>query len=202
MTEQRRIQCVFYSHVWAIHILQQANLGPMSNTVLVELAVQSNLAPVFRAQKKERYGLAGLLAFNDCLDKIGTTYQQLSAPIVLAPNPMVTEATLESAVALLATTEGPYDKATLLVHINDAPQFSDAYQHVDEFHILWDLADAPNVALQNLCAILAKTHCLNQDTWGGFHLCSHPMRPLADADERRTMFDQIIGEHPALAVAA
>lgn len=201
MTQERLVQCVFYSHVWTVHLLKHADLGPLANAVLAELAIESHLAPVFREQQKTRYGLAGLLAFSDCLDKLGGNYTNVPAPLILAPNPGVTEVTMESAVALLGSVSGPYDKATLLVHIADAARFANAYQYVDEFRVLWDLADFPNASIAALGDVLARARCLEDGRWRGFHLCSHPLRPTGDLQERRQAFAEAFEQYPALAAA-
>ena len=182
-------------------MLKHARLGEFDNRVLVELAVSSNLAPVFGEHGKRRHGLAGLLSIKDGLERFATTFKNVPAPLILAPNPSVTEATMESAVALLGTIEGPYDQATLLVHVNDAPKFANTYHYVDRFDILWDTADLPNAALQQLTQVLVENHCVSKDRWGAFRLCRHPYRPLADAAERKVALQEILQEFPLLYAA-
>jgi hypothetical protein len=200
--QSRLVQCLFYSHVWTTHLLRHAGLGNFNNAVLAELAVVSNLAVMFRQQAQMRLGLAGLLAHRNCLDKLGTNYPILPAPLILAPDPAVPAAALESAVSLLSTTTASYDKVTLLVHMNDAPAFANAYHHVDQFSILWDIADPPTGVLECLASVLADNDCITPQRWCGLHLCNHPLRALAAAGERRALLQSVLDEFPRLQPAA
>ena len=202
MDSHRTVHCVFYSHVWCIHLIDQAGLGELDNAVLIELANESHLAPVFSRQKNTRYGLPGLLVLPDQLEKLATQFRNLPAPLVLAANPKTTTVALESAAALLATVDNAYDKAVLLVHVNDAAEFINTYDYMDSFSILWDLADLPNRCLQNLTEVLANNHCLTDERWDGLHLCQHPRRPLIDADQRYTVWQNTLAEYPGIAIAA
>ena len=182
-------------------MLKYAQLGEFDNCVLVELATNSNLAPLFGEQGKRRYGLAGLLSLKDALERLGANFKNIPAPLILAPNPSVTEATMESAVALLGPATGPYNQAALLVHVNDAPKFANAYHHVDRFDILWDTADLPNIALEQLTRVLVENRCISVDRWGAFRLCRHPYRTSADAAERKATLQGILSEFPLLCAA-
>ncbi|MEY3220281.1 MAG: hypothetical protein RIT27_1638 [Pseudomonadota bacterium] len=196
----RPVNCLFYSHVWAIHMLKHAGISSFEKQVLIELAVSSNLAPVFGEQGKARYGLAGLLRLAGKLEQFVQTFKYVPAPLILAPRPEISAPALCSAVNLLPITTSDFQSVTLLVHIDDAPLFLSAYQAVSKFSILWDLADAPTPALVQLAELLTTHAFLTKETWAGFHLYKHPNRPIVDADNRRDLFQQTFQDFPDLAV--
>ncbi len=201
-SETRTVQCIFYSHPWAVHMLKHAGLGEFdANQVLVELAEVSNLAPVFGEQGKARWGLAGLLRLSGRLEQLVQTFKNVPSPVVLSPKPEVPAASLCAAAGMLAHTPGPHAKATLLINIQDAELFIPVYPHVDRFSILWDLADPAHGGLVKLAEVLAANHCLTPETWAGFHVYKHPNRAVSDAEQRRADFNRILEEFPALAVA-
>jgi hypothetical protein len=200
MEKIRTLRCVFYSHIWSIHRLALAGLGDFNNDVLAELAVDSHLAPVFRRQFETRWGLAGVLTSSDCLDLISEKYPYVPAPLILAPNPSVSVSALESAVSVLASTPGQFTQATLLVHVDDAAKFAGCYAHIERFSVLWDLADLPSLALEQLATVLAEHDCLAPGRWAGLHVCRHPLRPVPDWEERRSDWQQIAGEFPGVNV--
>lgn len=194
----RPLHCVFYSHVWAIHMLKNAGLGKFDKQVLIELAEHSNFAPVFGLQGKARYGLAGLLRLGGRLEQLGQVLKYAPAPVILAPNPPVSAAALCSAVAMLPSTQSQYEKAVLLVHISEADRFVDAYPHVDSFSILWDVADRPGQSLSRLAELLVDNQCISKERWQGFKLYRHPNRTLPDIAERQAALEAALSEYPAL----
>lgn len=183
-------------------MLQQAGLNSDNTEIFAELATDSHLAPVFNKQSYRRFGLAGLLSFQNCLDKLAITYKNVPAPLVLAPNPAVTPEVLVSAVALLEATQSTATRITLLVHVNDAAKFAHAFQYIHQFGILWDIADPPNLCLEQLAQLLADNHCISPERWAGLFLCNHPWRASADTDNRGTILNTILGEFPQLQSAA
>lgn len=201
MKQPRQVQCIFYSHIWSVSMVKHAGLGEMDNSILVELGVNSNIAPMFRAQAATREGLAGLLAGNS-LKKLGKELKSVPAPLILAPRPAVPAATLESAVSLLSYAEGEYEKITLLVHISDVPRFAGAYHHVDQFSVLWDIADFPDSNLVRMAKVLVEAQCITRERWRGFHFCNHPRRQVADFASRKDALLGIVNEFPQLTVAA
>jgi len=198
MTEPKPIHCIFYSHVWAVHMLKYAGLNTNHNNVIVELATTSNLAGVFGEQGKARYGLAGLLRLSGRLEQFAQMYKNVIAPLVLAPRPEVPAVALNSAVGLLASSPTPYTHIHLLVHIEDAPKFAGAYPHVNRFSMLWDLGDPPTAALGPLAETLVDNHCIQAETWGGFFFYQHPNRPVADLAQRQEAFQQVLRQYPLL----
>ncbi len=202
MTQQtnRPVHCLFYSHVWAIHMLKYAGIKNFEKQVLVEVATSSNLAPVFGEQGKARYGLAGLLRLAGKLEQFTQTFKYVPAPLILAPKPEVSIPALCSAVNLLSVSPSDFEGVILLIHVDEAPLFASAYQTVSKFSILWDLADAPTPALVKLAETLATNSFLNKETWAGFHLYKHPNRPILDVETRRDLFQQTFQSFPELAV--
>jgi hypothetical protein len=198
MDNTRQVRCIFYTHVWSVHALQQAGLKLNNNELLAELATDSHLAPVFNKQAYKRFGLAGLLSFHNCLDKLGFNYKNIPAPLILAPNPSVTPEVMVSAVALLESTMSNATRITLLAHINDAGKFIQAFPYIHQFGILWDIADYPNLNLELLSQLLADNHCMSSNRWAGLFLCNHPWRTCPDAENRKNMLNTILGEYPLL----
>lgn len=201
MSQARPIHCLFYSHVWVVHMLKQFHLENLEKQVIIELAQHSNLAPVFAEQAKPRYGLAGLLHLSGRLEQFAKPFKYVPAPLVLAPRPEPSVASMNSAAALLPTTQTQYQGILLLVHIEDAPQFVSSYAYVDKFSLAWDLADVPSSALVELADLLVKEQLISEENWGGIHLYNHPNRKLEDAAARQQEFDAILQEYPLLSGA-
>lgn len=196
----RAIDCLFYSHVWVVHMLGRCGLGDFREQVLVELATDSILAPVFGATGETRAGLAGLLQLNGQLDRLTKTYRNVPAPLVLAPSPTVPVPALCAAVGLLAGAAGCGQRATLLVHIDEAPLFASVYGLVERFGILWDIADLPGESLSVLAEVLLKQHCLTPPRWLGLRCYRHPRRIAADDQQRLAQFKALTQEFPGVAV--
>jgi len=182
-------------------MLKNIKLWNWEKTVLVELAVNSNLAPVFGMQGKPRYGLAGMLRLGAKLEQLGQPYKYVPAPLLLAPLPAISAGALCSAVGLVATSPSTYEDLVLLVHVSEAAQFADAYVHVNHFSILWDIADPPVQSLINLADVLVANGYVSQATWKGFTLYQHPNRTLPDAQARRKEFENVLQDYPLLTAA-
>jgi hypothetical protein len=202
MTPQinRPVQCIFYSHVWAIHMLKHAGVANFEKQVLIEVATSSHLAPVFGEQGKARYGLAGILRLAGKLEQFVQTFKYVPAPLILAPKPEISAPALCSAVNLLPICPSDFEGVILLIHVDDAPLFVSAYQTVNKFSIFWDLADAPTPALVNLAETITKYGFLTKETWAGFHLYKHPNRPISNLESHRDLFQQTFQSFPDLAI--
>lgn len=194
----RPLHCVFYSHVWAIHMLKHAGLGKFDKSVVIELAAASNFAPVLGLQGKARFGLGGLLRLGARLEQLGQEVKYVPAPLVLAPNPPLPVAALCSAAAMLPHATSEYEKAVLLVNIHEAVEFADTYAYMSEFTVLWDIADEPGPGLGRLAEALADSQCLDPQRWRGFKLYRHPNRALPDADQRQAALQSVLDEYPLL----
>ncbi|OUD13078.1 hypothetical protein [Thioflexithrix psekupsensis] len=180
-------------------MLKQAGLGAFDQQqVLIELAENSHLAAVFGEQGKPRFGIAGLLRLSGRLDSLVQTFKNVPSPLVLAPRPAMPAAMLNSAVGLLASTPAPYETATLLIHVEDAPLFAGCYAQVNEFSVLWDVLDPPSPALVAMAQTLADQQVITQHTWRGFHLYRHPNRNSPDAVDRMQQFKTILQDYPLL----
>lgn len=215
------LHCLIYSHSWCVYSLESAGLVSQKS-LLVELAQESHLAPVFGWHGRPRPGLApllvppmerrwlgrsrlatgaGLALEKRLRDGIGS-FPGLSIPLVLAADPPLARAALESGVPLLAEAPSDYAETVLLVHISDAPWLINAFHYPARFSVLWDIADLPSTALPRMAEVLARHHCLTPEHWGGFQLCENPARAVPDAAERRTVWRSLLAEHPVLTAAA
>lgn len=196
---KRLVHCVIYSHIWSLFNLDKLTaLGPLDNAVVVELAINSNLSASFIDAMKNRLGLGGLLRHNLGLQDIAETVDGVALPVAFAPRPPIPVGALASAVGLLGTAKGNFDKVILMVNCMEAPQLSPAFVNADRFYVLWDLADAPTRALAQVGDALASQRLISPDNWGGFHLYSHSKRPVEDAASVTEQFQRILGQYPSL----
>lgn len=196
----RPIDCLFYSHAWVLHMLARCGLGDFREQVLIELSSSSVLAAVFGETGETRAGVAGLLQLSGHLDRLAKPYRNVPAPLILAPSPAVPVPALCSAVGLLAGAPGFGKRATLLVHIDEAPLFTGVYGLVERFGILWDIADLPGENLVVLAEVLRKYQCLESARWLGLRCYRHPRRTGTDDNERLAQFKSLINEFPGVAV--
>lgn len=211
------LHCLIYSHNWCVHRLESTPLIG-KRTLLVELAQESHLAPVFRQHGQPQGGLAPLLApplqrrwfgrwglANGPHERLEAVlgasihmWPGLSVPLVLAADPPLSKAALESAVALLSETPSGFEQIVLLIHISDVPWLITPYQYAQRFSVMWDIADLPSAALPRMAEVLARSHCLAPERWGGFHLSSHPSRLPADLTARHEIWRTLLAEFPAV----
>lgn len=201
MSTSRPIHCLFYSHVWSVYQLEALGLIKAGGDLLLELALESRFAPVFARSGIQHKGITELLQPGFELQKLAYQPKNINNPIVLASNPSATVDALIAVLSLVKTVESPVDSVAVLIHINDALQFVDAYPLMDDFAIIWDVADFPNTALLALTESLAKEQCLSKDKWKGFHLCSHPGRQLPDTKARESILRNLLKDFPALSPA-
>lgn len=179
-------------------MLQHTRLGSFEDQVLVELSTDSTLAAVLGLQGGSYPNIAGLLRLSASLEELTMRFDQIPAPVILAPHQRLSPATLCSVVGLLTSAPGPYPTATLLVDINEAVTFAPAYSHVSRFSILWDIMDVPNTALAQLADVLVENHCINPHSWNGLHWYTHSKRPVPDARERIAAFETVLRHYPVL----
>jgi hypothetical protein len=201
MSTSRPIHCLFYSHVWSIYQLEALGLIKAGGDLLVEMALESKFAPVFARSGIQHKGITDVLQLGFELQKLAYQPSNINNPIILAPNPLATADVLIAALALVKTVESPIDSVTVLIHINDALQFVDAYPLMTDYSIVWDVADFPNAALLALTESLAKEECLSKSKWKGFHLCNHPSRQLPDIKARESILRNLLKDFPALSPA-
>jgi hypothetical protein len=201
MSTIRKVECVFYSHVWSIYELENLGFIKTGNELIVELALESRLAPVFDRSEKINKGLITLLQQGVSLHKLAFRQSDIKAPIILAPFPSVATDIQLSALSLLPAVESHIDKVIALIHINDAPTFAGAFPIMDGFSIVWDIADHPGFELSALSRSLLNQQCLNKEKWKGFFLCNHPNRQLSDKALRESILRTLLCDFPALKVA-
>lgn len=200
---QRQVHCVIYSHVWALHELEKlTGLGSLDKAVVVELAVNSNLSASWADTMDQRMGVGGLLRSNLGLRDIVERVEGLALPVAFAPRPPIPLGALASAVSLLGTATGDFDKVVLMVNSMEALPLMPCLANADRFYILWDMADAPSRALAQIGPALAAQRLIAPENWGGFQLYSHPRRPVASPDEVRAAFARILDQYPQLEPAA
>lgn len=193
-TTFRPLHCVFYSHIWTVYLLEELGLVNPKTDIILELAAESNFTAALNPSNKPYDDLLGLLQPDVHLHQLGTEYNNIAAPMILAPHNNGSLNKLLSALALVSTDVSPIKKAIVLVHIDDASKFALAYSHMSYFSIAWDVADYPNANLPALAELLANEQCLNEHNWLGIQLCQHKHRQLPDSDERKEILHQIIDE--------
>lgn len=195
----RVVHCVIYSHVWALENLDKLpQLGSLEKSAVVELAINSNLSASFIDSMKHRMGVGGLLRNNLNLNDIVEQVDGLAQPVAFAPRPPIPLGALSSAVGLLRSAQGNFDKVILMVNSMEALHLSACMAGADKFHVLWDLADAPTRSLAQTGEALAAQRLISTENWGGFTLYSHPKRPVIDEISVRQAFSKILEQYPQL----
>lgn len=196
----RVVHCVIYSHVWALQNLDKLpQLGSLDKAAVVELAINSNLSASFVDSMKHRMGLGGLLRNNLGLNDIVETVDGVAQQVAFAPRPPIPLGALSSAVGLLRSAAGSFDKVIMMVNSMEALQLSTCMANADRFYVLWDLADEPTRSLAQIGEALAAQRLISSDSWGGFHLYRHPKRPVKDESAVRQSFSKILGQYPQIA---
>lgn len=193
-----RITCFFYSHAWAIQVLDRVGVGSLADTLVVEVSINSILSSVFNEVENNRRGAAGLLRNGVTVNDIMQRFSGLPCPIVLASRPPVPVAATAAGVGVLRHATHEFKRVILLVHLTEAALMAPALSEADEFGVLWDIADVPTLALADLGSILMRNDCLSDDSWAGLHFYEHPRRTVPDAAARRQRYQDIFAEFPAL----
>ena len=188
------VHCLFYTHPWAIDALRHAKLGDLGQSLLVELAQQSQLASLIDAQHHLRPGVTGILRDPNHLDGLIVSEPRFPMSVILAPNPPVPDATMCSAIALLPSVRSKFNRFFVFVHLSEALNFRYAYPYCDRFSFLWDIADPPMFKMGELGVMLRDLGVLNRESWGGFFWFNHPRRHVSNLDARLTELRQIMGQ--------
>jgi hypothetical protein len=194
ITAARSLHCVFYSHIWTVYLLEELGLLNPKTDIILELATESNFAAALNPSNSTHKNLLGLLQQDVHLHQLGDRFKNINAPMVLAPHHPISLNIILSALALVSTDNSPIEKAVVLVHINDAPQFVATYHQMRYFSILWDIADYPSANLAALAELLATEQCLDEQSWRGVQLCHHKQRQLPDSEDRTAILNQLIDE--------
>jgi hypothetical protein len=187
---ENAVECVVYSHPWAVDMIKPRHFGNLQDTLIVELASRSQLASLFDLQHRLRHGLAGILADPRRIEDTAEHHDRLPAPCILAPNPPVSESAIVSAVATLPNLECRFDRFLLLVHVNEHYKFVHAMPYCTRFYFLWDLADPPTHPLATVAGNLRQQGVLSRSNWGGFFWFVHPKRRIPEPELRLAQLKQ------------
>lgn len=210
MPNSKSLYCVFYSHPWTALLLEEIQEIDFFNSLLIELSNQTILSQIIpRKLNQKRYLTQALSAHQppkksfmaflsgkkpDAFQLAMQKSKDMPAPIILAPHGI---SALNQIAALRICADQPsvYQKLIVLVHYEEAQNFTELYDYVDKFHILWDVADLPTAKLTELTSLLL-TQSLTKERWGGFHLCNHPRRLIEDSEQRYQFFKSVIADYP------
>lgn len=214
-SHNKRLNCILYSHPWAVTQLDDSGLLPGNGEVLVELAQTSLLAhtlkPVSTMQKPSILEALKMFDANlssdggsflkifrnsipDTLSISAKKFNGISAPLIMAPvsgiSPTAQIASLLSALALPSR----YKIVTALIQYQDAIQFAGLFSYVDEFNIVWDVADLPDKNLVDLTTTLVADYQITKERWGKFQLCHAPNRSPPEEENRVGHYQSVINE--------
>ena len=188
MSRTHRIEMIFYSHAWSIHLLAREQvIDQQANSVLIEVSDAPHLSILCPDPSAQSVGTLKLLRrpLQTTLHSLATSYKMIPAPLVLTTNPPVsTQMTIDS-LLVLDNKVDDCDVVYLLCHIANARRFSQLFGICDRFKLVWDAADYPSDALTDCMSALDASGCLSADRWGGVTVCSHWMRPSADVEYNR-----------------
>lgn len=202
MTLGNTIECVFYSHSWSVYCLEQMGITGSDDVILIELAKRSTLAMVVGDTSRNRLGVAGLLEPSCRLESLSEVFDDIQQKLVLASHQELSITALTSAVGLLAHKKIKQKRIVLLVSILEAQELAPAWQQAQRFHVLWDVADYPNLALAELGEVLSGQACLSDETWGGLHFYQHKQRQMENATSLLEEYQAVLSNYPALSVAS
>ena len=188
------MHCFFYTHPWSIDALPKAALGDLSHTLLIELSGQSQLASMIGKQHVQRAGIAGLLADLNCLNDLAISTPRFPLPVVLAPNPPVSDAAQVSGVALLPSVRSSFERFIIFVHLAEFERFRYAFPYCNKFSFLWDVADPAMFKMGDLGAMLRDFGVLNRAAWGGFFCYNHPRRQIKNIGARAAELKKMLGQ--------
>lgn len=170
--------------------------GSLAKSIVVEAAVNSNLAPMLNRVYERRPGVAGLTRPSAEIDAIAESHDAIAAPVILAAHPPVPVPAIASGIANLRFLPGRYERVIVLVHVLDAPQLVGILPECDQYACLWDLADPPSLALAKVAELLSRHQCLSPTAWAGLHFYSHPKRPVADAAQALKEYQTALVDFP------
>jgi hypothetical protein len=205
------LQCIFYSHPWTALLLKQIKSIDFTDSVLVELSNSSILSQVIPTKQSKIPCITQVLSAPEpaktgffkffsrkkkhIFQEMAHQCKEMPAPLVFAPRPDISALNQISSLLICTTQPSPYAQVIVLIHYEEAQNFSSLYDYVDKFHVLWDLADFPGVKLTELTQLLINHHNLNDERWGGFHLCHHASRQISDSEERQALFESVMDDY-------
>jgi hypothetical protein len=214
ISSKKELHCIFYSHPWSVLELKNTGLLNDNNDVLVELAQASFLRQVLTAESAFQklsitHALHGYNPFEstkkklffslfsekkpDALASSALRFNDLPAPLVLAPREQASPALQISGLLSALALGSRFKKIIALIHYHEAELFSGIFSYVDQFDILWDCADLPDCKLSELTSLLSK-HQVTKERWGEFRLCQSPTRMNSEHEKNYLQYQQIINE--------
>ncbi|GAB6140075.1 hypothetical protein JCM14076_08040 [Methylosoma difficile] len=193
----RPVHCLFYSHIWSVYSLADLGLIKPKTDVIIELATEPTFATMLNPFNAYQETLLSLLQPNKHLHHLGAKYKGIPVPMVLAPPAGTSANALLSALALVNTDASSVENVVVMININDAAKFVSAYGFMTRFSLVWDVADYPNASLAALAELLVTEAYLDEQRWGGIHLCNHPQRQLPDSKERFTALQALFADFPS-----
>lgn len=198
MSRKFRIEMVFYTHPWSIHLLKDMGIiNTDSNTVIIEVCNEPSLSIVCPDRNVKSNGTLPLLRrpIKSELAEMAKSYSLIPAPIILAPNPPTSESLLIDSLLVLDNKIDDTDVVILACHVSHAERFASVLPICDRFSIAWDTSDYPSDKLEKCVNTLVGSGCLDEEKWGGFHYGNHWLRSSDDSGKN----EEII--HRSLATA-
>ena len=197
MANQNHIDCIFYSHCWAILNLEKMGINSLEETIVIELSKQSSLNIVIN-NSSQRIGISALLNPQLSLDGLAEYFPNIAAKIILASSQPVSLNSLSSAAQVLAYKNTNAKRIILLVNMLDACELVEAWQHADTYAIYWDLADYISPSLATLGEKLAEYGCLSSTSWKGLHFYHNSLRPVSAPEDMLTAYKEVLKQYPSL----
>jgi hypothetical protein len=194
MSRTHRIEMIFYTHPWTIHLLAQEQvIDKHADSVLIEVSDSPNLLVLCPDSTARSQGTLGLLRRPSriALRSLAQSYKLIPAPVVLAPNPPAPTQLVIDSLLVLDNKIDHCDVVYLLCHIANARRFSAVFGICDRFKLVWDAADYPSETLVDCMAALDASGCLTGGRWGGITVCNHWMRQSADIEYNRRVVQDV-----------
>lgn len=198
MSNTQKIDCVIYSHVWAVRHIESIYAQGIDKLVLVEAAKSSNMAAVLGCKNPTHVGVAGLLEPGIRLEELSQRYDKLAFPMVLAPRPSVPFTALNSALSVLADVPGDYERIVIMLHVADAIEILPALTDVGKFSFLLDCADSVDAKLVRVAQEMTNLGLIRESTWGGIFFYQRSEQPTASAIARESSLREILSSYPSL----
>ncbi|PTQ89274.1 hypothetical protein [Agitococcus lubricus] len=194
-----RIECIFYSHAWAILNLEKLGINTLEDTIIIELSRQSTLSLVIN-NSSQRTGISALLNPKVTLDSLAEYFPQLTTRIILASSQPMDISSLCAATQLLHYKETDAKRIVLLVNMMDACHLAEAWQCAESYAIYWDLADPISPSLALLGEKLAEYGCLSSSSWKGLHFYESPHRENPTAESLLSSYKDVLTQYTSLSI--